>query len=82
MTILILGILSLVCFQPLGIAAWIMGNSAIKEIDAAPGRYANRQIVQIGRILGIIATVLLIIGILFFIFWIVVLGAASTTSGM
>ena len=82
MTILILGILSLVCFQPLGIAAWLMGNTALKEIDSQPGRYSNRQIVQIGRILGIIGTVLLIIGIIFLIFWVVVIGMASTTSGM
>lgn len=82
-TILVLGILSIVCFQPLGIAAWLMGNGALKEIDAAPGRYSNRQIVQIGRILGIVGTVLLIIGIIGFILWIVlVIGLASSSSGM
>lgn len=59
-TILVLGILSLVCCSPLGIAAFIMGNNALKEIDATPGRYGNRQIVQIGRILGIIGMVLLV----------------------
>ena len=50
MTVLILGILSLVCCSPLGIVALAMGNNALKEIDAQPGRYGNRQIVQIGRI--------------------------------
>lgn len=69
MTILILGILSLVCCSPLGIAAWLMGNTALKEIDAQPGRYANRQIVQIGRILGIIGTVLLALSILWLLFF-------------
>ena len=62
MTVLILGILSLVCCSPLGIVAFIMGNNALKEIDAQPGRYGNRQIVQIGRILGIIGIVLLVLG--------------------
>ena len=39
-----------------------MGNNALKEIDAQPGRYGNRQIVQIGRILGIVGIVLLVLG--------------------
>lgn len=76
MTILILGILSLVCCSPLGIAAWLMGNSALKEIDAQPGRYGNRQIVQIGRILGIIGTVLLVLSII----WIFLLGGLAVLS--
>lgn len=77
MTILILGILSLVCCSPLGIAAWLMGNTALKEIDAAPGQYGNRQIVQIGRILGIIGTVLLGLSIL----WLVAFGGLAVLSG-
>jgi hypothetical protein len=77
MTVLILGILGLVCCSPLGIAAFIMGNNALKEIDAQPGRYSNRQIVQIGRILGIIAMVLLVLSII----WIVFLGGLAVLSG-
>ena len=42
MTILILGILSVTCCTPLGIVAFVMGNNALKEIDAQPGRYGNR----------------------------------------
>ena len=76
-TILILGILGLVCCSPLGIAAFIMGNNALKEIDAQPGRYSNRQLVQIGRILGIIAMVLLVLSII----WIVFLGGLAVLSG-
>lgn len=77
-TILVLGILSLLCCSPLGIAAWLMGNTALKEIDAEPGRYGNRQIVQIGRILGIIGVVLLVLSIL----WIFLFGGlAVLTSG-
>ena len=77
MTILILGILSLVCCSPLGIAAFVMGNNALKEIDAQPGRYSNRQLVQIGRILGIIGMVLLVLGIIWFLF----LGGLAAISG-
>lgn len=66
-TILLVGILSLVFTFVCGIGAlfgpvaWIMGNNAIKEIDASPGRYGNRGQVQAGRICGIIASVLLVI---------------------
>ena len=62
---LVLGILGLVCCSFLGPFAWVMGNRVMAEIDASPGRYNNRQTVNIGRILGIIATVLLVIGVIF-----------------
>jgi hypothetical protein len=77
MTILILGILSLVCCSPLGIAAFVMGNKTLKEIDAAPNQYKNRQIVQIGRILGIIGMVFLVLTIL----WVVLFGGLAALSG-
>ena len=67
MTILILGILSVSCCTPLGIVAFVVGNNALKEIDAQPGRYGNRQIVQLGRILGIIGMVFLVISIIWFL---------------
>ena len=76
-TILVLGILSLVCCSPLGIAAFVMGNSALKEIDADPARYSNRQIVVIGRILGIIGMVLLVISLV----WVLFAGGLAVISG-
>jgi hypothetical protein len=62
--ILVLGILGLLICGPLGIAAWVMGNNAIAEIDRNPAGYSNRGQVQAGRICGIIATVLWAIGVL------------------
>lgn len=50
-----------------------MGNTALKEIDAAPGRYGNRQIVQIGRILGIIGVAFLVLSVI----WIFFLGGMA-----
>lgn len=64
-TILVLGILSLVCCGLFtGIPAIVMGNSALKEIDAAPGRYSNRGSVKAGFICGIIGTALSAVGII------------------
>lgn len=76
-TILVLGILSLVCCSPLGIAAWLMGNTAMKEIDAQPGRYSNRQTVNIGRILGMVGSALLVLTLI----WIVFFGGLALLSG-
>jgi uncharacterized membrane protein YjgN (DUF898 family) len=77
--ILILGILSLVCIQLLGPVAWIMGNKALREIDAAPGAYSNRSTVNAGRICGIISTVLLVIGVLWVIVLIIVAAGAGNS---
>lgn len=78
--ILILGILSLVCIQLIGPVAWIMGNGALKEIDANPGAYSNRGTVNAGRICGIIASVLLILGVVLLVILFVVGAFAANTS--
>lgn len=64
-TILVLGILSLVLCQVLGPFAWVMGNKELAGIDAGRRAPQNRGTAQAGRILGIISTVLMIIGIVF-----------------
>lgn len=63
--ILIFGILGLVVFPLFGVAAWVMGSTARAEIKAQPpGSYVNEGNVTAGWVLGIIATVLLILGML------------------
>jgi hypothetical protein len=64
-TILVLGILSLVICQILGPIAWVMGNNELAGIDAGRRPPQNRGTAQAGRILGIISTVLMIIGVAF-----------------
>ena len=54
-TVLVLGILALVVCPVTGIFAITMGGRALKEIDAQPGAWTNRQSVAVGRILGIVA---------------------------
>jgi uncharacterized membrane protein YjgN (DUF898 family) len=66
-TILVLGILSLVVCGILGPFAWNMGNRATREMNANPGVvYRNRGNVTAGRICGMIATILIIVGVAFF----------------
>ena len=83
-TILVLGILSLVLCGFLGIPAWVMGNRVLREIDSSGGAIGGRGQVQAGRICGIIATVLLIVGVVFLagLLTLVVVGSvSSSTSG-
>jgi hypothetical protein len=78
-TVLVLGILSLVLCQVLGPFAWVMGNNELAGIDAGRRPPQNRGTAQAGRILGIISTVLMIIGFafLFVVLFIGLVGAAS-----
>jgi hypothetical protein len=78
--ILVLGILSLVCCGLLGPVAWIMGNNALRDIDAGLGNPNDRGLVVAGRILGIIATMLLVLVILIYgaIFLLAILGVTTT----
>ena len=79
-TILVLGILSLVCCGILGPIAWVMGNNAMSEINASPGAYSNRSTVNAGRICGIIGTVLLIVGVAVWLIAAAVGGFTFTTN--
>ena len=47
--------------------AWRMGARAVREIDANPGMYAGRDQANAGRIMGLIGTVLLVLGVLAFV---------------
>ncbi len=67
---MVLGIVSLIglfiCVFPILAApfAWRIGGRVVKEIDAQPGRWSGREQAQAGRIMGIIGTVLLVLGLI------------------
>ncbi|MFC7620510.1 hypothetical protein [Microlunatus sp. GCM10028923] len=75
-TILVLGIVGFFVF-PCGIVAWYMGNKAMKEIQASGIRYGNESNVNIGRILGMVTTILGIVGVAlalaYVVFWFVLM---------
>ena len=62
-TILVLGILGLILCQVLSPFAWVMGNRELEAIDGGRRPPENRSTANAGRILGIIGTVLLAIGL-------------------
>ncbi len=73
-TILVLGIVGLVCCGIAAVVAWIMGNKAQAEIDA--GQYAPTTGVKVGRILGMIGTILTALGIVFYLLFFVLLASS------
>lgn len=80
-TVLVLGIVSLVVCGLAGPFAWVMGNRVVREIDASGGRWGGRSTANIGRILGIVATVFLGLLVLFFVgIFVFVIAVGTTTS--
>ena len=63
-TVPVLGILGLVLCSVLAPIAWYMGNEEVRAIDAGRRDSANRGTANAGRILGIIGTVLMGLGII------------------
>lgn len=64
-TALVLSIIGLICCQVLGIVAWVMANNELEGIKAGRRNPANEGTASAARIIGIVGTVLLALGILF-----------------
>lgn len=80
-TALVLGILGLVvCAGITSPFAWVMGNNELKAIDAGRRPPENRGTANAGKILGIIGTVFLGLGIIALVLFLLVAVAATTTS--
>lgn len=79
-TILVLGIVGLLLCQIAGPVAWIMGRNTLREIDSSGQHFSNRGQVKAGMICGIIATVLTVLGILFYVVAFAAMMAGAGTS--
>ncbi|WP_191907790.1 hypothetical protein [Nocardioides cynanchi] len=44
--------------------AWVISGRALREIDASPDRYSGREKASAARIMGIIGTALLVLGVI------------------
>ena len=78
-TILVLGIAGFFV-SVLGPVAWFMGNRALKEIRASGAHPGNEQLIVVGRILGIVGTALLVLGVLGFLLFVILAVAAGATA--
>lgn len=77
-TVLILGILGLICCGILAPIAWYMGNQELKAIREGRAPAEGEGMAKAGMILGIIGTILLA----FWILWFFVFGGLAVIGGM
>jgi hypothetical protein len=63
--ILAFGILGLVVCQLFGIAAWVMADNDLKEMRSGYMDPSGRDLTNVGRILGMVATALMAIPLVF-----------------
>jgi hypothetical protein len=77
--VLVLGILGLV-FGLCAPFAWYFGSKAQQEIAASGVRYSNEDQIKIGRILGMIITILMIVGLVIGLIGIIVAVVVFTTT--
>lgn len=80
-TAMVLGILGLVCCGLASPFAIWTGRKAMKEIDVSGGRLGGRGQAQAGFIMGIIGTVLWVLGVLFYVVM-AALAASSHSRGI
>lgn len=72
-TAMVLGILGLALCSIAAPFAWWIGAKTLREIDQSGGQYTGRGEAQAGKIMGIIGTVFLILGILATVAYVVVI---------
>lgn len=75
--ILTLGILSLVICGLLGPIAWAMGSTDLAKMRRGEMDNSGYGITQAGYILGIVSTVLMIVGCVFGVLWVIFVAAAA-----
>lgn len=75
--ILVLGILGLVLCFILGIIAWVMGNNDLQEMAAGRMDPTGEGLTKAGKICGMIATILFILGAIVFLLFAVVSGGSA-----
>jgi hypothetical protein len=55
-TVLVFGILGMVCLFPFGIVAWVMGSKDLKKMAAGEMDASGRGVTMAGKIIGTVAT--------------------------
>jgi len=77
---LVLGIVGIILCSIVGPIAWVLGKRAEEAIAANPDRYSGKDMATAGKILGIIGTVLLAVGILAVIVIVIAAVAGGSSS--
>lgn len=58
---MVLGLVGLMMCQVVGIAAWVLGNKDLAEMDTGRMDPAGRDLTRVGKILGMVSVGLLVL---------------------
>ena len=75
--ILIFGILGVVCCFAFGIAAWVMGNGDLSEMDAGRMDATGRGLTVAGKIIGIVSVAWAVLQLIGLIIWVALMAAGT-----
>ncbi|MBC8868000.1 MAG: DUF4190 domain-containing protein [Planctomycetes bacterium] len=75
--ILVFGILGLTVCGIFGPVAWIMGNADMKEIRAGRMDPSGEQMTNIGRILGMVGSILILVSMCFAVLWVLLIAGTG-----
>lgn len=75
--VLVLGILGLVGCCICAPIAWWMGSAELAAMDAGQVSSENRQLAMIGKILGMVGTAFIVLGVLFYVLMFALAGGAA-----
>lgn len=75
--VLTLGILGIVICFILGIIAWVMGSGDLREMKEGKRDRSGEQLTKAGMICGIIGTALGILGVLWWLIAVVIIGVST-----
>lgn len=79
--VLVLGILGVFVAGICAPFAWYIGSKALRQGRTLGVVYANQQSIVIGRILGIVMTILALVGIVFLLVFAIILGITAVAAG-
>ena len=80
-TVLVLGILGIVFCFITGIIAWVMGSGDLREMKEGLRDPEGESLTRAGMICGIVGTCLAALAILWYIIFIVIVGASGGFNG-
>lgn len=81
-TALVLGILGVVCCHPLAPVAWYLSLNEARAIREGRAPAAGEGFAMAGKILGIIGTVILVLGLLIGFLWMLFFGGMAVLQGL
>lgn len=81
-TALVLGILGIVCCGFLAPVAWYLGQNELRAIRQGQASAAGEGMAMAGKILGMIGTALLIVGLIFGLLWTLFFGGMAALQGL